>query len=415
MKLSGKILSTLVAGLLLIVPAFAQSGDGIVSGKVIGRDGMPAPAGIVIYVDRMNSQNALQKVVAQRFEVKTGKNGSYSQNGLPPGAYVVTLVENGRPLMVKGDAVGDTILIASGREGIANFDMTKAPAAAAAGPAPGAPPPSAADLAKDREEMEKAAKNKGTRDKAFAAGTAAYKAGVAWENGKPETPVKTETRGNATTPNATVSDCPDAKACFEEAATQFQIVVVADPKQDVAFANLGNAFNKLKKYDEAAAAYQKAIQLKPMEAAYFNNLGLSLGAQKKLDEAKAAFETAATLDPVKGGDYLFNQGAMYNNNNDYPKAIEAFKKTLEKDPNNKAAMLQIAISYMGTESTWPQAVPILEKFLTLKPTASDAAMANAFLDAIKTSAPTEYKSEKAIAEEKAKAAKQPKTATPKTK
>jgi len=376
MKLTVKILSMLVVGILLILPAFAQTGEGIISGKVIGRDGMPAQ-NIVIYVDRMNSLNANQKVVAQRFETKTGKNGGYSYNGLPPGSYVVSLVEGGRVLMVKGDTVGDVITIANGREANANFDMTKAPAAAAAG-APGGPAPSPEALAADRKAMEEAVKNKGVRDKAFAAGKAAYEA-----------------------------------KDYEEAVKQFQTVTVADPKQDVAFANLGNALHALKREEEAAAAYEKAIQLKPMEAAYYNNLGLTLGAAKKLDEAKTAFETAASLDPLKSGDYLFNEGAMYNNNNDYPKAIEAFKKTLDKDPNNKSAMLQIALSYMGTEATMPQAVPILEKFLTLKPSAADAELAKAYLEAIKTTAPTEYKSEKAIADEKAKAEKDAKAAAQK--
>jgi len=364
MKRSVKILSILVAGILLILPLYAQTGQGIVSGKVVGRDGMPA-ANVVIWIDRMNSLNANQRIIAQRFETKTGKNGGYSYNGLPPGSYQVTLVENGRALMVKGDSVGDIITVADGREATASFDMTKAPAAAAAAAGPGGPPPSKEALEADRKAMEEAAKNKGIRDKAFAAGKTAY-----------------------------------AAMDYEEAVKQFQIVTVADPKQDVAFANLGNSYHQLKKDEEAVAAYQKAIALKPMEAAYQNNLGLSLGAMKKLDEAKAAFEMAATLDPMKAGDYLFNEGAMYNNNNDYPKAIEAFKKTLDKDPNNKSAMLQIALSYMGTEATMPQAVPILEKFLTLKPSASDAALANAYLEAIKTTAPTEYKSEKALADEK---------------
>src|SRR6185436_6497695 len=165
MKLSVKILSMLVVGILLILPAYAQTGEGIVSGKVIGRDGMPAQ-GIVIYIDRMNSLNANQRVVAQRFETKTGRNGSYSYNGLPPGSYVVTLVEGGKPLMVKGDAIGDTITVANGREGTANFDMTKAPAAATAG-TPGGPPPSKEALEADRKAMEEAVKNKGIRDKAF--------------------------------------------------------------------------------------------------------------------------------------------------------------------------------------------------------------------------------------------------------
>jgi len=364
MKRSVKILSILVAGILLILPLYAQTGQGIVSGKVVGRDGMPA-ANVVIWIDRMNSLNANQRIIAQRFETKTGKNGGYSYNGLPPGSYQVTLVENGRALMVKGDSVGDIITVADGREATASFDMTKAPAAAAAAAGPGGPPSSKEALEADRKAMEEAAKNKGIRDKAFAAGKTAY-----------------------------------AAMDYEEAVKQFQIVTVADPKQDVAFANLGNSYHQLKKEDEAAAAYQKAIALKPMEAAYHNNLGLALGAAKKLDEAKASFEMAASLDPMKAGDYLFNEGAMYNNNSDYPKAIEAFKKTLDKDPNNKSAMLQIALSYMGTEATMQQAVPILEKFLTLKPTAADAELAKAYLEAIKTSAPTEYKSEKALADEK---------------
>jgi len=364
MKLSVKTLSIFVVGILLILPLYAQTGQGIISGKVVGRDGMPA-ANMVIWIDRMNSLNANQRIIAQRFETKTGKNGGYSYNGLPPGSYQVTLVENGKPLMMKGDTVGDIITVADGREAPASFDMTKAPAPSAAGAAAGGPPPSKEALEADRKAMEEAAKNKGIRDKAFAAGKTAY-----------------------------------AAMDYEEAVKQFQIVTVADPKQDVAFANLGNSYHQLKKEDDAAAAYQKAIALKPMEAAYHNNLGLALGAAKKLDEAKASFEMAASLDPMKAGDYLFNEGAMYNNNSDYPKAIEAFKKTLDKDPNNKSAMLQIALSYMGTEATMQQAVPILEKFLTLKPTAADAELAKAYLEAIKTSAPTEYKSEKALADEK---------------
>ncbi|HET9129459.1 MAG TPA: tetratricopeptide repeat protein [Terriglobia bacterium] len=362
MKLSVKILSIL-AGMLMILPLYAQTGQGIISGKVTGRDGMPAP-NVVVHIDRMNSLNANQKVVAQRFDTKTGRNGGYSYNGLPPGSYVVTIDEGGRPLMVLGDQVGNVITVADGREATASFDMRNAPPPAAAG-TPGGPPPSKEAIEADRKAMEEAAKNKGIRDKAFAAGKAAY-----------------------------------AMGDYQEAVNQFTIVTVADPKQDVAFANLGNSYHQLKKEDEAVAAYQKAIALKPMEAAYHNNLGLSLGAMKKLDDAKSSFEMAASLDPMKAGDYLFNEGAMYNNNGDYPKAVEAFKKTLDKDPNNKSALLQIAISFMGTEATMPQAVPYLEKFLTLKPSASDADMAHAFLDAIKTPATTEYKSDKALADEK---------------
>jgi len=378
MKLSIKILAVLVVTTLLVMAVSAQTGQGVISGKVIGRDGMPL-AGAVIHIDRMNSQNALQRIVAQRFDTKTGKNGGFSYNGLPPGSYNVTLDENGKALMVKGDTPGDTITVADGREasGI-NFDMTKAPAPAATAAAAG-PPPSKADLAKEREEMEKIAANKATRDKAFKAGTEAYKAGAAANAAKkPE----------------------EATMQFEEAAKQFRIVVGADPKQDVAWANLGNTLKELKQWDEAASSYQKAIQLKPAEAAYSNNLGLVLGGGGKLEEAKQKFEEAATKDPTKAGEYLFNAGAMYFNAGDFPKANSAFARTLEADPNNKSAMLQLAISYFGSTETMPKAEPLLTKFLTLNPSPTDKETAQGLLNALHEQLPTEYKSEKALADEK---------------
>jgi Tfp pilus assembly protein PilF len=365
MKLSIKILAALVVTTLLVLAVSAQTGQGVISGKVIGRDGMPV-AGAIIHVDRMNSQNALQRIVAQRFDTKTGRNGGYSQNGLPPGSYQVTLDEGGKPLMLKGDTPGDIITVADGREATVNFDMTKAPPPAAA--ATNAPPPSKADLDKERAELEKIQANKGVRDKAFKAGTEAYKA-----------------------------------KDFEEAAKQFRIVVGADPKQDVAWANLGNTLKELKQWDEAVSSYQKAIELKPKEAAYSNNLGLVLGAAGKLDEGRTKFEEAALMDPPKAGEYLFNAGAMYFNAQDYPKANAAFEKTLAADPNHKGAMLQLAISYFGTVETMPKAEPLLTKFLTLNPTPADAETAKGLLAALHETLPTEYKSEKAIADDKKKA------------
>lgn len=377
MKRSLTILSMLVVGALLALPVYAQTGQGIISGKVTGRDGMPAP-NVQILIQRMNSLNANQRVVAQQFDTKTGRNGGYSYNGLPPGSYQVILVENGKQLMIKGDTPGDIITVADGREATASFDLRTAPAAAAAG-TPGAPPPSAADLAADRKATEEAAKNRRARDTAFAAGTAAYKAGAAAEATAKDDAARAEVTKN-----------------YEEAAKQFQIVVEVDKKQDVAFANLGNALTKLRKYDESAAAYQKAIELKPTEGAYYNNLGLAQGGAKKLDEAKASFEKAASLDPTKAGEYLFNEGAMYNNNGEYAKAIEAFKATRKVDPNNKGALLQEAISYFSTPETMIQAEPLLKQFLTLNPTPGDRETAQGLLEAIHSTAPTEYKSQAAI-------------------
>lgn len=369
MKLSAKILSMLfTVGFLLIAPSLAHAQGGIISGKVLDREGKPAP-GMTLQIQRMNRVNAAQKTIAEIFTVKTTKTGTYSYNGLAQGAYQVVLIENGGILMTYGNTDGTTLTLANGREEEVNFDMRKGPAAASVAAVGAAVPTiSAADLTKEREELKHAAENKQNRDKSFKAGTEAYNA----KN-------------------------------YEEAVKQFQIVVEVDPKQDVAFANLGNSLNALKRYEEAAAAYQKASQLKPTVAAYQNNLGLAYGGLQKMDEAKTAFEAAATIDPTKAGEYLFNEGAMYYNNSDFPKANEAFKKTLAADPNNKGALLQYSISLFGSEATMPQAEPLLQKFLTLNPIPSDADLAKQLIEAIHTQAPTEFKSAAAQKEEKQKA------------
>ena len=112
-----------------------------------------------------------------------------------------------------------------------------------------------------------------------------------------------------------------------------------------------------------------------------------------MDEAKAAFEKAAELDPTKAGDYLFNEGAMYNNNQDYPKAIEAFKKTLAADPNNKGGHAPDCDFVFRNPGNHATGGAILKKFLTLNPTPQDAETAK-LPRGDSHDPPTEFKSER---------------------
>src|SRR2546422_8279564 len=72
--------------------------------------------------------------------------------------------------------------------------------------------------------------------------------------------------------------------------------------------------------------------------------------------------------------------------------------------------LQLGISYFGQPNTIPDAIPTLEKFQQLvaalpkeqqAPFAGDVEASKQLIEAAKAAAPTSYKSEKAIAEEKA--------------
>ncbi len=84
---------------------------------------------------------------------------------------------------------------------------------------------------------------------------------------------------------------------FEEAVTELQTAVQADPGYGVAYLNLGFAYDQLGRADEAIGAYEKAVALGSKSPAAFNNLGLLYGKQGKYDEAVRTIEEGLKLDP----------------------------------------------------------------------------------------------------------------------
>jgi tetratricopeptide (TPR) repeat protein len=336
-----KILPVLVVALLLAVPGFAQTGN--LTGKVVDTDGKPMN-GVTISIDRQG--------INQHFEVKTDKNGQYLHAGLPTGNYKISVVKDGKPLMALDGRVN------FGQDAKVDFDLKNAAAAAAAG-----------------TNKEEAAKK------------------IAEEKAKNEA-TKAAFEGARTA--MTAKNYDEAIRLFKEAAEK-------DPTQHVIFANLADAYAQSKKYDDATAAYNKAIELKPDEAAYYNNLGIVLANANKIDEATQKLQKAAELNPAGAGQSYYNLGAVLTNKGKTKEAGDAFKKAIELNPTMAQAYYQLGISYFGSPDTIPQAIPALEKFLSLQPTGPDADAAKQLIEAAKASAPTGYKSDKAIAEEKAAA------------
>jgi len=340
MKLASKILPVLVMAMLLAIPGFAQTGN--ISGKVVDTDGKPM-TGVTIAIDRQG--------ISQHFEVKTDNKGQYLHAGLPTGQYKVSVVKDGKPLMTN-----DSVRVAFGGDAKTDFDLKNAKAAAGA---------------VSDEEKKKIAEEKAKADATKASFEGARAA-------------------------LTAKNYDEAIRLFKEASEK-------DPTQHVIFANLADAYSQSKKYDESAAAYKKAIELKPDEAAYYNNLGIALGNANKIDEATQALQKAAELNPTGAGQSYYNLGAVLTNRGRTKEASEAFKKSIEFNPQNAPAYYQLGISYFGSPDTIASAIPVLEKFLTMQPTGPDADAAKQLIEAAKQSAPTGFKSDKAVADEKAAA------------
>ncbi len=90
---------------------------------------------------------------------------------------------------------------------------------------------------------------------------------------------------------------PNSQKAFERAVTAYKKWVEANPKDDVAFFNLGRTYAKLLKDEEAEDAFRQAVKLKPDDSEYQMELGTSLIRLAKYHEALGALKKALELDP----------------------------------------------------------------------------------------------------------------------
>ncbi len=107
----------------------------------------------------------------------------------------------------------------------------------------------------------------------------------------------------------------------------------------------GNKLFSSKNYAQAEILYRKAVDKDANNAIANYNLGRSLQAQKKNDEAKKLYENAAKLekDPVRLSSSYNNLGTIFQDEQDYAKAIEAYKKALRSNPNHKNARYNLEL------------------------------------------------------------------------
>src|SRR6266851_6679427 len=226
-------------------------------GNVKGADGKPLQ-NAVVKIDRQD--------VKGNYKVKTDKKGHYFYGGLPLGNYKLTVEVDGHDVDAKParTKVGESVDI--------SFDLANASLA------PAADESGRALSAKEREEIDKKAKeqaaamakNKELND-AFNAGKQAAQANN-----------------------------------WDVAIDSFQKASQVDANQHVVFGNLADALMSRAKtksgadqqadLQKASETYQKAITLKADDSAYHNNYALVLAQLKKYDDAQAELTKAAQLD-----------------------------------------------------------------------------------------------------------------------
>lgn len=290
----------LTAGVLLLglavvgAPAHAQTGTA--RGKVVDEKEQSIPEAKVVL--------EFQGGVTRKYETKTSKKGEFTQVGMYPGPYKITVTKDG----FQGSVIEYRISLGDPTE-IPEFKLLSMAAAqkAAGGPA---------------EELRTA----------FNAALALTQAGK-----------------------------------LDEAEAAYKEIITKEPAVPEVYQNLGYIYSQKKDWAKAEEAYTKALELRPIypdvttalakvyqesgqsekamalvsKAAGENpddpkaqfNVGIFNLNAGKSEEAIAAFQKAIAADPNMADAY-YHLGTLFVGQNKIPEAVENLEKFLSMNPNN---------------------------------------------------------------------------------
>jgi tetratricopeptide (TPR) repeat protein len=346
------------ATLAFTVSAFAQTGG--LTGKCIGEDGKPL-AGYTILVERTEMKWSQH--------TKTNKKGEYVYIGLSPATYKVTLISpTGQQVFNIAQHVG------LGDPTVVDFDMAKEKANALRQQM--ANPETA-------KKMEQAA----TDQKQFTGLKATFDQATLLYN----------------------------QQHFSEAAAMYEkaLPLAKEKNVPIVLARLADAYGNAAKQEQsrdarvqdeqkAVETYQKALEMTPNDAALHNNLGSVYAEMGKVDEAQKEFQKAADVNPAGASGYYYNLGVVLVNQGKMDEASTALKKATDLDPTNANAFYWFGMALLGKAETKPDGtvVPVpgtveaFQTYLKLQPNGQWAQAAQASIEQLKATVPTEYKKAK---------------------
>jgi adenylate cyclase len=127
--------------------------------------------------------------------------------------------------------------------------------------------------------------------------------------------------------------------------------VTLDDNNSDAHCLMSYIFLARKEHEKAIAEAKRAIALNPNSSEAYNMLGLALFYSGSPVESIGFLKKAIRLNPFPRSIYLFNLGTAYSAARQYEEAIEAFKKSIKRQPNNIFAYVGLTGTYslMGRE------------------------------------------------------------------
>jgi len=153
---------------------------------------------------------------------------------------------------------------------------------------------------------------------------------------------------------------------YAEAVTLLKRAVELEPKDKLAWNNLGRAHMELRQHDAAIEAFQKQIGINPYDQYAYNNLGRAYVANRDYDKAEAAFLKQLEVNPLDKYTPT-NLGGLYLERRRYDLAAEQFEKGLALNPDDAWLQYQIGKTYLNLKQV-DKATAAFDRAVALSPT-----------------------------------------------
>ncbi len=127
-----------------------------------------------------------------------------------------------------------------------------------------------------------------------------------------------------------LADIYKSRRQLNNALDALRSAIANDPQETLSYKGLGFALVTAQRFDEAILAWQQLIATAPNDTDGYENLGESMFDAKRYGDAVPVFESAIKLNPDQGSLYQA-LGTAYLRSGDEDKALEAYKKALERD------------------------------------------------------------------------------------
>jgi adenylate cyclase len=137
-----------------------------------------------------------------------------------------------------------------------------------------------------------------------------------------------------------------SKESMRLAAQAAQKALALDDSDPRVFHALTNLYIMQRQYEKAIAAAERRLELSPSGARAYQSMALALRWSGRFSEAIPLAEQAIRLDPYPPAVTFRHLGSCYRNVGRYEEAITAYKKALQKNPDDIFAHIELAITYV---------------------------------------------------------------------